>query len=607
MADPGDRHPEAPAPGGRLGALDGFYALLRTPALWLFLVALAAAWYAGRHVQPTWAVEQRALETALDEEGRPYTKQNDERLYVEDVVPLAESPIRPAEIERINREGGVPELREQIAVTEVTVNEETETVFYSLSIARHWRFWSLLPALVAIGLCWITREPVSALFGGIVVGAFLLGRYDITEEVFIPMLTTPETVGILLIYMWLLGGLLGLWSKTGAAVAFAQMMSRHFVRGPRTAKLTAWILGIIFFQGSTVSAILAGTTVKPLADEHNISSEELSYIVDSTASPVAGFLALNAWPAYIQAFLFIPGVAFLATEADRVRFFFQSLPLSFYCIFAVAGTFLFAVDKLPFIGRKFRDAIKRSRTTGQLTAPGSNPLSSRELQTSNVPPGYTPHVMDFFLPLLTVFVIALGSFYHTGSPQVRWAFGAGVLLAMTLAVVRGMTIHDAVAGFAEGMKGIILGLMILLLALVIGTVSQETGAGIYLVEMLGEWLPYFLLPVLLLILTIVIAFSTGTSWGTYAVTLPLSMPLAWAVAQEQELSNPVLFLMVCFAAVLNGSIYGDQCSPISDTTVLSSMSTGADLMDHVKTQIVPATVAAGLAAVCWTVVALIAG
>ncbi|MDE0239079.1 MAG: sodium:proton antiporter, partial [bacterium] len=117
--------------------------------------------------------------------------------------------------------------------------------------------------------------------------------------------------------------------------------------------------------------------------------------------------------------------------------------------------------------------------------------------------------------------------------------------------------------------------------------------------------PYFILPVLLQLLTIVIAFSTGTSWGTYAVAFPLAMPLAWAVATGQGLAHPELFMTLCFAAVMDGSVYGDQCSPISDTTVLSSVCTGCDLMDHVKTQIPQASIAAGLAAICWTGVAFL--
>jgi len=146
----------------------------------------------------------------------------------------------------------------------------------------------------------------------------------------------------------------------------------------------------------------------------------------------------------------------------------------------------------------------------------------------------------------------------------------------------------------------VFGSVILVLAVTIGGISREIGAGTYMVDLLGDKIPYIALPVALQILTMIIAFSTGTSWGTYAIALPLALPLAWTVAQAHDLANPQLFMSVCFATVLNGSVYGDQCSPISDTTILSSMTTGCDLMDHVKTQIIPASYAAALAAILWT-------
>ena len=161
-------------------------------------------------------------------------------------------------------------------------------------------------------------------------------------------------------------------------------------------------------------------------------------------------------------------------------------------------------------------------------------------------------------------------------------------------------------GFQDGIKGVVLGSVILLLAITIGGISKEAGGGIYLVERLGSHIPYWALPVMFQMLTIIIAFSTGTSWGTYAVAFPLAMPLAWAVANAQGLANPEFFMTICFAAVMDGSVYGDQCSPISDTTILSSMCTGCDLMDHVKTQIPQASIAAGLAAICWTLVTFFA-
>jgi len=185
--------------------------------------------------------------------------------------------------------------------------------------------------------------------------------------------------------------------------------------------------------------------------------------------------------------------------------------------------------------------------------------------------------------------------------------GAAVVLAMLLAMARGMSLKHIVEGLVHGMKGVMLGSVILLLAITIGAISKDAGGALYLVELLGEYIPYWLLPVMLQVLTIIIAFSTGTSWGTYAVAFPLAMPLAWAVANASGLAHPEFFMTICFAAVMDGSVYGDQCSPISDTTVLSSMCCGCDLMDHVKTQIPQASVAAALAGVCWTAVTFLAG
>jgi Na+/H+ antiporter NhaC len=144
-----------------------------------------------------------------------------------------------------------------------------------------------------------------------------------------------------------------------------------------------------------------------------------------------------------------------------------------------------------------------------------------------------------------------------------------------------------------------------MLAVIIGSISKQIGGGLYLVSLLSEQLPFWLLPLILQLMAMLIAFSTGTSWGTFAIAFPLAMPLAWAIAQSQGLANPEIFMMVCFATVLNGSVYGDQCSPISDTTILSAMTTGCDMMDHVKSQIVPATYAASLAAILWTLTVLI--
>ncbi len=578
---------------------------LKSPALWVFVVCLGLAYYVGKYTPPTWTVNKITLDVHLNEQGEPYfTKgegKREKKILIKNLVPFEDSQLHPEIIARLNQEKKSPSVTTEFVYEKV----DGDTSYYQVNGVSHWQYWSLLPAVVAILLCWVTREPVTSLAGGVIAGAFLLGKYDITEAVLVQNLMTKSAAGITILYLWFLGGLMGIWARTGASQAFAELMTKHVVRGPKTAKLVAWMLGIIFFQGGTVSTVLVGTTVKPLADKERISHEELAYIVDSTASPIASQLAFNAWPGYIQSFIFVAGVSWLATESERVTFFFKSVPFCFYAIFAVLGTFLLSIEKPLFLGKKLRAAMNRARETGDLDAPGSQPLSAKELQATNVPQGYKPHVIDFFLPLAILLGLAIGTFIVFGSPKVRWAFGAAVLIAMALALIRGMSLKNLMEGIGDGFKGVVLGSVILLLAITIGAVSKEAGGGTYLVELLGSRIPYWLLPVTLQVMTMIIAFSTGTSWGTYAVAFPLGMPLAWAVANVQGLDHPQFFMTICFASVMDGSVYGDQCSPISDTTVLSSICTGCDLMDHVKTQIPQASIAAGLAAICWTLVVVL--
>jgi Na+/H+ antiporter NhaC len=206
---------------------------------------------------------------------------------------------------------------------------------------------------------------------------------------------------------------------------------------------------------------------------------------------------------------------------------------------------------------------------------------------------------------VTLLCVAILTFVFLGTPKIHWAFGGALLLCVLMALGKGMSLTDMMDGFGNGLKGVVVASLVLMLAITIGGISKEIGGGLYLVDLLGSQLPFWALPVILQIMTMIIAFSTGTSWGTYAVTFPLAMPLAWAIADANALANPEIFMMICFATVLNGSVYGDQCSPISDTTILSSMTTGCDLMDHVKTQIIPATFAAFVAAILWTISAMV--
>lgn len=567
----------------------------RKSAAWVLLGGLIASLYVFMGVSPRWIEQKSTYNVYENEEGSLAYKIKGKETLVENPVPYDQSPLRQEAL------AGAKSLPFSSQWVSETIQENgAESTRYSLIEAKtHYGFWSLLPAIIAIALCLLTKEPLTALFSSVVVGAFMLGRFDITDAVLLPSLASKSAATIVLLYLWLLGGLTGIWSRTGAAQAFAEFMTAHFVKGPRSAKLVAWLLGVIFFQGGTVSVVLVGTIVKPVADRENVSHEELSYIVDSTASPIASVLAFNAWPLYVQALIFVPGVSFLATESDRIAFFFRSVPLSFYGLLAVLGTFLLSIGVTRFSGAGIRAASKRARTTGQLDAPGAMPMSSEEQQVVKIPDDYKPHVIEFFVPLLLLIGTAIGTFVITGAPMVNWAFGLALLSSIAFALFKGMRLGDLIEGIGDGLKGVVLASVILVLAVTVGSISREVGAGIYLVDLLGDQISPLALPIALQLLTMVIAFSTGTSWGTYAITFPLAMPLAWEVAMTSGVSNPELFMSVCFATVLNGSVFGDQCSPISDTTILSSMTTGCDLMDHVKTQLVPASLAAVLAAILW--------
>ncbi|MEX0891698.1 MAG: Na+/H+ antiporter NhaC family protein [Gemmatimonadota bacterium] len=471
---------------------------------------------------------------------------------------------------------------------------------------EHYGFPSILPALLTLILVFVTREVISSLFIGIFVGGVVSGNWNIIDVFLLPSIGSESYAVILLVYLWALGGLIGLWTRTGGAQHFAAWAGGKIVRGPRSAKFFAWLVGMIFHQGGTISTILAGTTVRPVTDAERVSHEEVSYLVDSTASPAATIIPLNAWPLYVAG-LVVGTTPLFATEQDAVSFFFRAVPFNFYAIFAVTMTFLFAWEWLPWEGGKMRRARRRARETGQLNAPGSKPIAADELTQLRVPAHYRTGLEDFLVPLGVLIGVALtgvipgvlaGDLSAISVP-IAEAFGLSVISAILLALLKGMSVQETVDGFVDGCKGVTIGAIILGLAVTLGAVSRYLGTANYIVELVAGQIPHAILPALFLAIGMAIAFSIGSSWGTYAVLFPIAMPLAYAV-------NPDPFFMVlCFGATLGGAVFGDQCSPISDTTILSSLATGADVMDHVTTQLPLAWAAASLAALLYTVLAAV--
>ena len=193
--------------------------------------------------------------------------------------------------------------------------------------------------------------------------------------------------------------------------------------------------------------------------------------------------------------------------------------------------------------------------------------------------GYTPALTDFLVPLLVLLGVAIGPYVLLGQNWINEAFLGSVLSAALVASIRGMPLGQILTGFVRGCQQMTIGAIVLGLAVTLGTVSKQLGTAVFVVDLVGGGLPAVALPAALAALCMGIAFATGTSWGTYAVVFPIALPLAWALNPDPT------YLQICFGAVLGGAVFGDQCSPISDTTILSSMFTGCDLMDHVRTQL----------------------
>ena len=458
--------------------------------------------------------------------------------------------------------------------------------------------WSIVPAALTLILCFWTKEVVSALFLGIAAGGIISGKFNIIDEFLLPAVGTESFAQILLVYLWCLGGLIGLWTRTGGAQYFARWMGSRVVKGRRTAKFFGCFMGTVFHQGGTISTILAGSTVRPVCDEAKVSHEELSYIIDSTASPIATVIPLNVWPSYVAG-LVAGTIPFFADAVSAEQFFYKAIPFNFYAIFAVLFTYAFAFEVNPFVFGKMKRAIERVRATGELDRPGAHTMSSKELTELKVPEGYPTSNVDFMIPILTLISVAFGGLLIFGRVTINEAFVLAVLSAMLVALLKGMRLGEVIEGFLDGVKGVTLGAIILALAVTLGKVSGALGTADYLIRTTAEIIVPFLLPAILMLVCMVTAFAVGSSWGTYAVVFPIAMPLAWAVN-----SDP-LFMTLCFSAVLGGAVYGDQCSPISDTTILSSLATGSDHMDHVTTQMPIATIAAGFGMVLYTIIALI--
>jgi Na+/H+ antiporter NhaC len=327
--------------------------------------------------------------------------------------------------------------------------------------------------------------------------------------------------------------------------------------------------------------LISGAVARPLFDRFRLSREKLAYLCDSTAAPVCVLFPFNAYGAVLLGLLASQDIA------EPLPLFVASIPFNFYALLAIALTFYIAISGNDW--GPMKRAETRARETGQLMREGAKPLVSDEVLSLPTQPGVSPRARNMLVPTFVLLAMVVLGLYITGgdgSTAIFWGMTLAVVSASAMYVVQKIfTVHEVIDINMRGIGGLIPVIVLIVLAFSLGATSRELEAGLYLASLTEGFLNPVWLPALLFLMSAVMAFSTGTSWGTFAIMLPIGIPMAEALGID---------LRPMIGAVIGGSIFGDHCSPISDTTIVASLAAGSDHIDHVNTQLPYALVVAGV-------------
>lgn len=456
---------------------------------------------------------------------------------------------------------------------------------------------SVVPPLIAIILAIVTRKAVLSLFLGVWTGGVIFTEGFGLQQTFDWIAAAiGESVfhAQIIVFTLLLGSAVALIWRLGGSHAVRDWAIQR-IDSKRTAGAVAWILGLVIFFDDYANTAIVGSTVRDVSDYLQISREKLSYIVDSTAAPVAT-LAISSWVAF-QLSMIESGYEATDLAAAEVpnsfEIFLQSIPYNMYSILAIV-----MVGIIVLSGRDYGEMLgaeHRAAETGKVTRDDARPMQDVESELGE-PNVDHPMLRAFFLPIVVLIVVTIGSAlwtgYSPGASLYDMLTGADFAIALIFGsfamVVTGyvigyyyglLTLGESVDTTIDGFGIMLTAVTILVLAWSIGNVVSALGTGEYIAGIADEILTPELLPVVVLFTAAFIAFSTGTSWGTMAIVTPIAVPVAW------NLTGSHTMVAVMVGMVFSGAIFGDHSSPISDTTVLSATFTGADLIDHVRTQI----------------------
>lgn len=463
---------------------------------------------------------------------------------------------------------------------------------------------SVIPPILAIILAIKTRQVYISLFLGIAFGWIVLNDWNIlkglesTIQAIIDVFQDAGNTRVI-IFSAMVGALISLMQYNGGVQGFVDFIQRRkIVTTRRRAGIVAFIIGLFVFIESSISCLVTGTVCHPIYEKFKISREKLAYICDTTSSPVCMMIPLNAWGAYVISLLDKENIT------DSLSIFLQTWPLNFYSLISVLFVGFIAISFKDFATMK--KAEIRSLETGKTIADGATPMISEEISSLKAKKGVPHRATNMILPIATMIIMMPIGLLITGngdltagsgSTAVLWAVLCAITIAGILSIGQKiLNLKEVMDYVLKGISGLIPLALLMVFAFAIGDVCRKLETGIYVASLTKDIInPAFVAPIIF-ITSCFIAFSTGTSWGTFAVMIPIAIPIA------QELN---IFLPLAIASVLSGSVFGDHCSPISDTTIVSSMASACDHIDHVKTQLPYAFTVAAISVILFFTAGLI--
>ncbi|MBT3428662.1 MAG: Na+/H+ antiporter NhaC family protein [Gammaproteobacteria bacterium] len=490
---------------------------------------------------------------------------------------------------------------------EITVIQDHSVIARkSVNVIPAWI--SLMPPLVAILLSFILRSVIPSLFAGLLVGAWAIngltwqgavqGLFETMTVYVLNAMTDPDH-GAIILFSLLIGGMVGIVSRNGGMVGIVNLVL-PIARTPRRGQTVIALLGLGIFFDDYANTMIVGNATRPVSDNLKISREKLAYLVDSTAAPVATIAVITTWIGF-QVSLIEEAITHLdGIEQSAYSLFLQSIPFSFYPFLALFFVFLIVLSGKDF-GPMYKAEL-RARDTGAVTRTDSNQSNDRQMDDFQEKPAIPCRAINALVPIGSLVIGVIGGMYISGEGDslqdiigsanayvvLIWASLLACLAAFLITLSQGLlTLNETVEAWVIGARFMLTGLVLLVMAWAVADVTSVLQTASYLISLLGDALSPQLLPTVIFFLAAIAGFASGSSWGVMAILMPLVIPLCWAVLEINGMANSehLHILYSSIACVLCGAVWADHCSPLSDTTVLSSLATGCDHMDHVTTQL----------------------